>query len=72
VNISEHKRIIRDDRSGRAPPEPLRRNGTGDCVFFLLLLHHSQVEHFTKKENREGHHPLHPHHREKSSAQTVA
>jgi hypothetical protein len=37
-------------------------------AFFLLLLHHSQVEHFTKKENREGYHPHHPHHREKSSA----
>jgi hypothetical protein len=25
-------------------------------------LRYSRLKHFTKKENREGHHPLHPHH----------
>jgi hypothetical protein len=33
------------------------------------MIHRStRVKHFTKKENREGHHPLHPLHPRKTSA----
>ena len=32
-----------------------------------MLYRSSRLKHFTKKENREGHHPLHPHHLTKIS-----
>src|SRR5208283_728335 len=68
----------------QSPPEtsPARTSSRSTCSFpglpaiavakaVRMIYRSSRLKHFTKKENREGHHPLCPFHPRKSSARAA-